>query len=177
MNWTKKQTSTLAVVAITSFMGTFLISSINIALPSIEKTFGLNAIMLSWVVTSFLLATAMFLLPAGRWSDISGVVRLYKAGLIIFTLSSLLCGIAPSGGWLIAARYLQGIGAAFTNTTGQAILVGSFPPQNRGSVLGISGFRSDHLWEDYSLSKLAGAPFSWQQPLSDSFQRSYRFFI
>ncbi|HRG02622.1 MAG: MFS transporter [Paludibacteraceae bacterium] len=138
MNWTKKQTSTLAVVAITSFMGTFLISSINIALPSIEKTFGLNAIMLSWVVTSFLLATAMFLLPAGRWSDISGVVRLYKAGLIIFTLSSLLCGIAPSGGWLIAARYLQGIGAAFTNTTGQAILVGSFPPQNRGSVLGIS---------------------------------------
>lgn len=61
MNWTKKQTSTLAVVAITSFMGTFLISSINIALPSIEKTFGLNAIMLSWVVTSFLLATAMFL--------------------------------------------------------------------------------------------------------------------
>ena len=64
MNWTKKQTSTLAVVAITSFMGTFLISSINIALPSIEKTFGLNAIMLSWVVTSFLLATAMFLLPA-----------------------------------------------------------------------------------------------------------------
>lgn len=136
------------------------------------------------VVTSFLLATAMFLLPAGRWSDISGVVRLYKAGLIIFTLSSLLCGIAPSGGWLIAARYLQGIGAAFTNTTGQAILVGSFPPQNRGSVLGISGFigisrafHSDHLWEDYSLSKLAGAPFSWQQPLSDSFQRSYRFFI
>ncbi len=138
MNWTKKQISTLAVVSITSFMGTFLISSINIALPSIEKSFGLSAVMLSWVVTSFLLATAMFLLPAGRWSDISGVVRLYKAGLIIFTLSSLLCGLAPSGGWLIAARYLQGIGAAFTNTTGQAILVGNFPPQNRGSVLGIS---------------------------------------
>lgn len=138
MNWTKKQLSILAVVAITSFMGTFLISSINIALPSIEKTFGLNAVMLSWVVTSFLLATAMFLLPAGRWSDLSGVKKLYKAGLIIFTLSSLLCGLAPSGGWLIAARYLQGIGAAFTNTTGQAILVGNFPPENRGRVLGIS---------------------------------------
>ena len=138
MNWSKKQISILTVVAITSFMGTFLISSINIALPSIEKTFGQNAVTLSWIITSFLLATAMFLLPVGRWSDISGVARLYKAGLTIFSLSSLLCGLAPSGGWLIAARYLQGIGAAFTNTTGQAILVGSFPPQNRGSVLGIS---------------------------------------
>ena len=138
MNWTKKQISILAVVAITSFMGTFLISSINIALPAIERTFGLNAVLLSWVVTSFLLATAMFLLPVGRWSDISGVMKLFKVGLIIFTLSSLLCGLAPSGGWLIAARYLQGIGAAFTNTTGQAILVGNFPPQHRGRVLGIS---------------------------------------
>lgn len=138
MEWTKKQVSILIVVAITSFMGTFLISSINIALPAIERTFGLNAVMLSWVVTSFLLATAMFLLPVGRWSDLSGVAKLYKAGLIMFSVSSLLCGLAPSGGWLIAARYLQGIGAAFTNTTGQAILVGGFPPQHRGRVLGIS---------------------------------------
>ncbi len=66
MHWTKKQLSTLAVVAITSFMGTFLISSVNIALPAIEKNFGMNAITLSWVVTAFLLSTAMFLLPFGR---------------------------------------------------------------------------------------------------------------
>jgi MFS family permease len=138
MNWTRKQLSILAIVAITSFMGTFLISSVNIALPAIERSFGLNAVKLSWVITAFLLATAMFLLPIGRWSDLTGIRRIFKAGVIIFTLSSLICGFAPSGFWLILFRYVQGIGAAFTSTTGPAILVSAFLPQYRGRVLGIS---------------------------------------
>ncbi len=136
--WTKTQLSVVGVVAVTSFMGTFLISSINIALPSIGKSFGLNSVVLSWVVTAFLLATAMFLLPVGRWGDLTGVRRLYKTGLIIFTISSLLCALSPSGFWLILFRFIQGIGAAFTNTTGQAILVSAFLPRHRGRVLGIS---------------------------------------
>lgn len=134
----KKQISILAIVAVTSFMGTFLISSVNIALPSIEKSFGLGAVSLSWVVTSFLLATAMFLLPAGRWGDLTGVRKLFKTGIIIFTLASLLCSFANSGLQLILARYIQGIGAALTSTTGPAILVSAFLPQHRGRVLGIS---------------------------------------
>lgn len=138
MNWTKKQVSILLIISITSFMGTFLISSINIALPSIEKSLGMDAVMLSWVVTSFLLSTAMFLLPVGRWGDNSGIGKLYKIGLIIFTLGSIACALAPTGKWLIVARFFQGIGAAFTNTTGQAILVSAFPPQHRGRVIGIS---------------------------------------
>ena len=138
MPWSKKQYSTLLVVSVTSFMGTFLISSINIALPAIEKSFGLDAISLSWVVTSFLLATAMFLLPAGKWGDVSGNAKLFKIGLIIFTAASALCIVAPSGVWLIAFRFLQGIGSAFSNTTGQAILVAGFPQKNRGQVIGIS---------------------------------------
>ena len=138
MNWTKKQVSILLIISITSFMGTFLISSINIALPSIEKSLGMDAVMLSWVVTSFLLSTAMFLLPVGRWGDNSGIGKLYKIGLIIFTLGSIVCALAPTGKWLIVARFFQGIGAAFTNTTGQAILVSAFPPQHRGRVIGIS---------------------------------------
>jgi EmrB/QacA subfamily drug resistance transporter len=138
MDWTKKQISILAIVAITSFMGTFLISSVNIALPAIEKSFSLNAVTLSWVVTSFLLATAIFLLPVGRWGDLTGIRRLFKLGVVIFTLSSVLCGFAPSGFWLILFRFIQGIGAALTSTTGPAILVSAFPPQNRGRVLGIS---------------------------------------
>jgi len=138
MHWTKTQLSVVSIVAVTSFMGTFLISSINIALPSIGKSFGLNSVALSWIVTAFLLATAMFLLPVGRWGDLTGIRRLYKVGLIIFTVSSLLCGLSPSGFWLILFRFLQGIGAAFTNTTGQAILVSAFLPKHRGRVLGIS---------------------------------------
>ncbi len=138
MNWTKKQVSILAIVAITSFMGTFLISSVNIALPAIEKSFGLDAIRLSWVITAFLLATAMFLLPVGRWGDLTGIRKIFKTGVIVFTLASLICGFAPSGFLLILFRYIQGIGAAFTSTTGPAILVSAFAPQHRGRVLGFS---------------------------------------
>lgn len=138
MDWTKKQVSILAIVAITSFMGTFLISSVNIALPAIEKSFGLSAVKLSWVVTAFLLATAMFLLPVGRWGDLTGIRRIFKTGVIIFTVSSLICGFAPSGFWLILFRFIQGIGAAFSSTTGPAILVSAFEPKHRGRVLGIS---------------------------------------
>ena len=138
MTWTRKQYSILVIVAITSFMGTFLISSINIALPAIEESFGLDAVTLSWVVTAFLLAMAIMLLPVGRWGDLSGIKRLFKAGVVIFTLASFLCALAPSGTWLIVFRLLQGGAAALTSTTGPAILVSTFPPRQKGKVLGIS---------------------------------------
>jgi len=138
MKWTKKQISILGIVAITSFMGTFLISSINIALPAIEKTFSLNAVELSWVVTSFLLASAMFLLPVGRFGDLSGIRRLFKIGVLVFTLSSLVCGLSTSGTVLIIFRFIQGVSAAFSSVTGPAILVSAFDPKYRGRVLGMS---------------------------------------
>jgi MFS family permease len=137
MNWTKTQITVLSIVAFSSFMSTFLISSVNIALPAIEKDFGLDAVTLSWVVTAFLLSTAMFLLPVGRWGDLTGIKRVYKIGIVLFTLSSLLSGFAVSGYWLIFFRFLQGVGAAFSSTTGAAILVAEFAPKYRGRVLGI----------------------------------------
>lgn len=73
MQFSQKQLSIIGIVAISSFMGTFLISSVNIALPEIEKSFELNAVSLSWVITAFLLATALFLLPVGRLADLRGV--------------------------------------------------------------------------------------------------------
>lgn len=138
MRWTNKQLSILIIVSITSFMGTFLISSVNIALPAIEQDFDLNAVQLSWMITAFLLATAMFLLPVGRWGDLTGIRRIFKIGVIVFTLSSLMSGLAGSAFWLIILRYLQGIGAAFTGAVGPAILVSAFPPQSRGRALGFS---------------------------------------
>ena len=128
----------MLVVSTTSFMGTFLISAVNIALPTIERNLSLTAIELSWIITSFILGTALFMLPAGTWGDRNDNRKLFKWGLILFTLSSLLCYFAPDGYWLIAGRFVQGVGAAFTGTTGQAILVASFPAEKRGQVLGIS---------------------------------------
>ena len=138
MNWTRKQISILGIVAVTSFMGTFLISSVNIALPAIEKSFRLDAVSLSWVVTAFLLGTAMFLLPVGRWGDLTGIRRIFKVGVVVFTLSSLASGFAGSGYWLVFFRFIQGVGASFVSTTGSAILVSAFLPQHRGRVLGFS---------------------------------------
>ncbi len=137
MNWTKTQITVLSIVAFSSFMSTFLISSVNIALPAIENEFGLDAVTLSWVITAFLLSTAMFLLPVGRWGDLTGIKQVYKIGIVLFTVSSLLSGFAVSGYWLIFFRFLQGIGAAFSSTTGAAILVSEFLPKHRGRVLGI----------------------------------------
>jgi EmrB/QacA subfamily drug resistance transporter len=138
MKYSRKQRSILGIVAITAFMGTFLISSVNIALPAIEKSFGLNAIALSWVITAFLLAMAVFLLPIGRFGDLTGIRRMFKIGVVLFTAASIACGLAPNGTWLIILRLFQGIGAALTSTTGPAILVSAFPPKFRGRVLGMS---------------------------------------
>lgn len=134
----RKPIAILPVIALTSFMGTFLISSVNIALPAIGRDFELSPVMLSWVVTSFLLSTALFLLPVGIWADRRGVKKVYQYGLIIFTLTTFLIPLSQSGIWLVVLRFVQGIGAAFMNTTGQAILVAAYPPQQRGRVLGIS---------------------------------------
>lgn len=149
----REDLSVLLVVAITSFMGTFLISAVNIALPTIERDFSLSAIELSWIITSFILGTALFMLPAGTWGDRNDNQRLFQWGLLLFTLSSLLCYFAPDGYWLIAGRFVQGAGAAFTGTTGQAILVATFPATRRGQVLGIS---VSSVYAGLALGPLAG---------------------
>ena len=138
MSWNNSQKSVLGIVTMTSFMGTFLVSSINIALPAIEKAFDMSAVSLSWIITAFLFASAMFLLPLGRMADLHGVKKIYKGGIIIFSITTLLCGLSPNGWFLIASRFLQGVGSAMTMSTGTAILVSMFPPTQRGRVLGIS---------------------------------------
>lgn len=129
---------TLITVMVASFSTPFMGSAINLAIPSIGREFNSTALMLSWVVSSYLLATAAFLLPFGRLADISGRKKVFILGVIIFTLSSLLCGLAWSIQSLIWFRILQGIGSAMTFGTGMAILTSVFPPQERGRVLGIN---------------------------------------
>jgi len=90
------------------------------------------------VVTSYLLASAAFLVPFGRLADIVGRKKIFLAGMLVFSLSSLLCGFARSIEALIVFRILQGVGSAMVFGTGMAILTSVFPPQERGKVLGIT---------------------------------------
>jgi len=132
------QRSALTIATLTSFTGPFLISGVNIALPAIEKEFNLDAVALSWIVTAYLLSSAVFLLVIGRYADIKGQKSVFKTGIIIFTIATTLCSFATSGEMLIAMRVIQGIGASMTMTTGAPILVSVFPPAERGKVLGIN---------------------------------------
>ncbi|ASB48627.1 MFS transporter [Alkalitalea saponilacus] len=138
MSWNRTQKSALAIVTTTSFLGTFLISSVNIALPAIEEVFEMNALTLSWVITGFLLSSAILLLPLGRWADLTGIKRIYKTGATIFAISTILCGFSTSGEMLILLRVLKGVGGAMVMTTGAAILVSVFSPSERGKALGIT---------------------------------------
>jgi len=93
---------------------------------------------MSWVPTSYILASAMFLVPLGRVADIFGRKRIFSYGIWIFTLSSLFIAFAPSPAALISLRVVQGVGSAMIFGTGMAILTSVFPITERGRVLGIS---------------------------------------
>jgi EmrB/QacA subfamily drug resistance transporter len=128
----------LLVTTVGAFLTPFMGSSIIIGLPSIGDELAMDAILLGWVATAFLLAAAMFLVPLGRIADIYGRKRIFTYGMIIFTAASVLSAISNSAAMLISARVLQGIGGAMVYSTAVAILISVFPPQDRGRVLGIN---------------------------------------
>lgn len=128
----------LLVATLANFLTPFMSSAVNIALPAIGLEFATSAILLSWVPTSFLLAAAMFAVPFGRIADIYGMKKIFKYGIIIFTISSFLSAIAPSTESLIIFRILQGFGGAMIFVTGLAIITSVYPPQERGKAIGIN---------------------------------------
>ncbi len=128
----------LLIATMGSFLTPFMVSSLNIALPLIAEEFAMDAVLLGWVATSFLLAAAIFLVPFGRIADIYGRKRIFTCGILIYTFSSLLCAISTSSALLIFFRILQGTGSAMIFGTGVAILTSVFPPRERGKVLGLN---------------------------------------
>ncbi|MFQ6050494.1 MAG: MFS transporter [Candidatus Hydrothermarchaeota archaeon] len=138
MDDTLNKRSVLLVATLASFLTPFMGSSINIALPSIGTEFAMDAVLLSWVATSYLLAAAMFLVPFGRIADIHGRKRIFTYGIIIYTVSSFLSAISTSSLMLISFRVLHGIGSAMIFGTGVALLTSVFPVGERGKVLGIN---------------------------------------
>ncbi|MCK4404247.1 MAG: MFS transporter [candidate division Zixibacteria bacterium] len=128
----------LLVATLTSFLTPFMGSSVNIALPSIGREFAMDAVLLGWVATAYLLSAAMFLVPFGRIADIHGRKRIFTYGILTFALSSLLSALSPSAIFLVSCRVLQGMGSAMIFGTGIAILTSVFPAKERGKVLGIN---------------------------------------
>ncbi len=136
--WTSEQINVLLASCIASFLPPFMSSSLNLAIPTIGAEFGVSAVVVNWIVMSYVVASAAFLLPFGRLGDMTGRRRVFLAGMLIHVAFSLASGFAGSAASLIAFRLLQGVGGAMGFATGVAILTGAFSPEERGKVLGIN---------------------------------------
>ncbi|MEA4827442.1 MAG: MFS transporter [Clostridium sp.] len=126
-------------IVMMTFMSCLDSSIVNVALPVMSSKLNVSMAAIEWVVTSYLIVISSTILIFGRLGDIKGKTRIFKFGIILFTIGSLMCGISTSLFFLVVARVLQAIGAAGTMSTSQGIITHVFPSNERGRALGISG--------------------------------------
>src|ERR687885_1161230 len=128
---------TLAAVSFGLFMIMLDNTVVNVALPSMQRSLHIGQAELEWIVVGYALSFATLMLTGGKLADFFGRRLLFVIGLAIFTGASLACGLAPSAGFLIGARVVQGIGAAIMNPATLSIITATFPPRQRGTAIGI----------------------------------------
>jgi EmrB/QacA subfamily drug resistance transporter len=159
---------TLGAVAFGLFMIMLDNTVVNVALPSIQRDLGVGLSELQWIVTGYALTFAALMLTGGKLADHYGRRLIFVVGLTIFTLASLGCGLAESGDVLIAARVVQGAGAALMNPATLSIISATFPPEQRGMAIGI--------WAGVSALALAIGPLVGGL-LTDHLDWSWIFFV
>ncbi|MER2006135.1 MAG: MFS transporter [Psychrobacillus sp.] len=124
-------------------LGLFLVfldsTIVNVSLPVIMKDYNIDLNLASWIINSFVLTLAIFLITLGKLADIFGRIKIFLVGVILFALSSFLCGIAPSIEILIASRVLQGIAGAMIIPTSMMLVRTAVPPEKTGLAMGIWG--------------------------------------
>ncbi|MBI0577370.1 MFS transporter [Neobacillus cucumis] len=128
----------LAVVTLVSFVTNVDATIIVIGLPALMKDLNIPIVTGMWTITSYLITSTIFLLPAGRWADIAGAKRIFLWGFAIFTIATVLCGLSGSGVMLIIFRLIQGVGAAFALATATPIMMRAFPKEQLGLAIGIN---------------------------------------
>ena len=128
----------LIAAALGSSLAPFMVSALIVALPSIGREFSADSASLGWVTSIFFLAAAVFLVPAGRIADLSGIKRIYTIGIGVYLLSALLCIFAPDIQALIAARFVTGFGAGMVFGTSIALVTLVYPEAERGKAIGIN---------------------------------------
>jgi EmrB/QacA subfamily drug resistance transporter len=117
------------------------VTVVNVALPSIQNDLGFSQSSLAWVVNAYLIAFGGLLLLSGRFGDILGRKDVFMAGLAVFIVASVLCGLAQSQEMLVAARFIQGVGGAMTSAVILGMIVTMFPePRDRAKAIGVYGF-------------------------------------
>lgn len=130
--------SILLVVTLVSFISNLDATIVVIGLPKIMQGLNITLVTGLLIITSYIIVSTVFILPAGKWADIVGTKRIFILGLIIFTISTVLCGTANSGTTLIIYRLIQGGGAALAAATSTPTIMKSFPDNELGLALGIA---------------------------------------
>src|SRR6266436_2323916 len=131
----------LYVLCLGTLMIVLDVTIVNVALPSIKADLGFSQASLAWVVNAYLLTYGGFLLLGGRLGDLFGHRRLFLAGIVLFTLASLACGLSNSQGLLVGARAMQGVGGAVVSAVALALIMNLFTePVERAKAMGIYGF-------------------------------------
>src|SRR5580704_8228557 len=126
----------LVVVCLAMFMNALDGSIVNVALPDIQKSLHFTQSGLTWVVDAYLISFGSFLLMAGRLGDLIGRKKVFLTGVTLFTVASIVCGSAQDQSMLVAARFVQGIGGAFSSSVIVAIIVTEFPqPLERAKAM------------------------------------------
>ncbi len=129
----------MAAVSMGTLLATIDGSIVNVALPTLVRELKTDFATIQWVVLAYLLTLAVLLLSIGRLADMIGKKRIYTIGFVIFTVGSILCGLASDVYLLILFRVVQAVGATMILALGVAIVTESFPPKERGKALGIAG--------------------------------------
>lgn len=133
--------SILVVICLANLLVPFMGSALNLTLPQIAHDYGMDSISQSWLITAYLLSSAIFQVPMGRLADLWGRRRIFTSGLMLFTVATLGC-MLPCGPYsaasLITFRVLQGVGSAMIFATSMAILTTVFDPHERGRAMGMS---------------------------------------
>lgn len=159
----QKDLMIVLVIALGSFMAGLDGTIVNIALPSIAKSFAVSTVTVSWVLNAYLIIMVSLLLPASRMGDAKGYRNIFLTGFTLFTLGSALCGMAPTVGVLIASRMLQAVGGAIISALGAVMVTTYLSPADRGQALGIVAM---FLMLGAALGPVAGgfltSAFSWR---------------
>lgn len=127
---------TLAAMCFALFMVMLDNTVVNVALPSIQRSFDASLSSLEWTINAYSLSFAVLLVTGGRLGDIFGRRLVFLIGVVVFATASALIGFAPTEGWLVAFRALQGVGAALMMPATLSIITNAFPPEERGKAIG-----------------------------------------
>ena len=129
----------LSTVLLGATMSALDVSIVNVAMPTLQTTFGVSMAVIEWIAMAYMLTLTIFLPLFGRLADMFGRSKLYNIGFVVFSVGSLFCGMSSTAGMMIASRVIQAIGAGLLQANSVALITHAFPASERGKAIGIQG--------------------------------------